>query len=66
MYRLGLIARIGQQRVEALESDNTPVKWTREGLRQTRDYYRAKLNAMRAAAQSPSPNSGAQLGAYIA
>jgi hypothetical protein len=40
MYRLGLIARIGLARVEALENDNTPVKWTREGLREIRDRYR--------------------------
>lgn len=50
MYRLGLIARIGQQRVEALESDNAPVKWTRDGLRQIRDEYRAKLKALKATA----------------
>lgn len=49
MYRLGLIARIGLQRVEALESDNTPTKWTRDGLRMIRDEYRAKLKELRAA-----------------
>lgn len=27
-YRTGLIARIGLERVEALENDNTPHKWT--------------------------------------
>lgn len=31
-YRIGLIARIGLERVEALEADNTPRKWTREEL----------------------------------
>lgn len=32
-YRIGLIARIGLARVEALESDNTPRKWTHDELR---------------------------------
>lgn len=41
-YRIGLIARIGLQRVEALESDNTPRKWTIEDLKKIRDEYRAK------------------------
>lgn len=45
-YRLGLIARIGLARVEALEADNTPVKWTREGLREIRDTYRAKAREL--------------------
>lgn len=31
-YRIGLIARIGLERVEALESDNTPRKWSRDDL----------------------------------
>jgi hypothetical protein len=31
-YRIGLIARIGLERVEALEADNTPRKWSREEL----------------------------------
>lgn len=42
-YRIGLVARIGLEAVEALESDNTPHKWTREGLIEVRDTYRAKL-----------------------
>lgn len=45
-YRLGLIARIGLARVEALESNNIPVKWTRDGLRQIRDEYRRKANEL--------------------
>lgn len=45
-YRINLISRIGIERVEALECNNTPVKWTREGLRQIRDLYRAKANAL--------------------
>lgn len=46
-YRIGLISRIGLARVEALESDNTPHKWTREELEAIRDKYRAKLKAMK-------------------
>lgn len=39
-YRVGLIARIGLERVEALESNNQHHKWTREELRDIRDRYR--------------------------
>ncbi len=45
-YRIGLVARIGLEAVEALESDNTPHKWTREGLIEVRDTYRAKLKEL--------------------
>lgn len=46
-YRIGLIARIGLARVEALESDNTPHKWTREELIQIKETYRRKLKELR-------------------
>ena len=46
-YRIGLVARIGLEAVEALESDNAPRKWTREGLIEVRDTYRAKLKEMK-------------------
>ena len=42
-YRIGLVARIGLEAVEALESDNAPKKWTREELISIRDEYRKKL-----------------------
>ena len=42
-YRIRLIRRIGPARVEELEADNAPHKWTREGLIEVRDTYRAKL-----------------------
>lgn len=45
-YRIGLIARIGLARVEALESDNRVHHWTREELIAIRDTYRAKLKAL--------------------
>lgn len=41
-YRIGLIGRIGLARVEALEADNQPRKWTREELIAIRAKYRAK------------------------
>ena len=47
-YRIGLWRRIGQQRVEALESDNAPHKWTREELVSIRDTYKAKLKEIKA------------------
>lgn len=46
-YRIGLIARIGQARVEALESENTPVKWTRELLIELKATYRRKLRELK-------------------
>lgn len=41
-YRIGLIARIGAARVEALETNNEPKKWTREELLWIKSTYRAK------------------------
>ena len=58
-YRIGLLSRIGRERIEALEADNATHKWTREELIAIRDEYRAKARAI----AKPSPNSGAQLGA---
>jgi len=58
-YRIGLLSRIGRDRLEALETDNAPHKWTRGELIAIRDEYRAKTRAI----AKPSPNSGAQLGA---
>lgn len=45
-YRVGLIARIGLARVEALEADQTPRKWTIEQLIAIKQEYRAKLRAL--------------------
>ncbi len=42
-YRVGLIARIGKDRVEALECSNQPHKWTREQLIEITQVYRKKL-----------------------
>ena len=58
-FRLGLLERIGADRLAALEADNAPHKWTRTELIAIRDEYRAKTRAI----AKPSPNSGAQLGA---
>jgi len=46
-YRIGLVARIGLEAVEALESDNAPRKWQREELIAVRDTYRAKLKELK-------------------
>lgn len=46
-YRIGLIARIGLARVEALEADNTTHKWSREELIQIKETYRRKLKEQR-------------------
>jgi len=46
-YRIGLIARIGLDRVEALEADNSIKKWTIEELIQIRNHYRLKLKKLK-------------------
>ena len=45
-YRIGLIARIGLARVEALEADNTPRKWTIEELKAIKSEYKQKLKEL--------------------
>lgn len=45
-YRLGLINRIGLDRVEALEADNQPHKWTREELIAIKEKYKQKLKEL--------------------
>jgi len=45
-YRIGLIARIGLERVEALESDNEVRKWSRDELVAIKETYRAKLKEL--------------------
>jgi hypothetical protein len=46
-YRIGLVARIGLDAVEALEADNEVVRWDRETLRQIKTIYRAKARALK-------------------
>jgi hypothetical protein len=41
-YRIGLVARLGVEAVEALESDNGIRKWNRDELRQIAATYKAK------------------------
>jgi len=45
-YRLGLIARIGQSAVDALEADQTPRKWTIDELIAIRATYKALLKEL--------------------
>ena len=45
-YRLGLIRRIGLARVEALESDNEPHKWSHAELIEIKAKYRAKRKTL--------------------
>ncbi len=45
-YRLGLINRIGIDRVEALEADNQPHKWTRYELIAIKEKYKQKLKEL--------------------
>lgn len=45
-YRIGLIRRIGIERVEALESMNEVRKWTAEEVQAIKAHYKAKLKAL--------------------
>lgn len=45
-YRAGLIARIGREAVERLESDNTPKKYGIEDLKQIIATYKAKAKEL--------------------
>lgn len=47
-YRPRLIAKIGLDRVEALEADNSTKSWTREELEELRKEYRAKIRELKA------------------
>ena len=47
-YRRNLIERIGLARVETLENDNAPHKWTREELIAIRRHYTAKRKEIEA------------------
>ncbi len=46
-YRLGLIKRIGIERVEWLEGPHAPAKYNIEQARAIRDEFRAKLKALK-------------------
>ena len=46
-YRVGLIARIGLARVEALEADQTPRHYTIDDLKRIKAEYAAKLRALK-------------------
>lgn len=46
-YRIRLIRRIGIERVEALESDNTPRKWTIPELQEIKALYKRKLKELK-------------------
>jgi hypothetical protein len=45
-YRIGLIQRIGLERVEALEANNIPHKWTVEELKEIIATYRRKIKEL--------------------
>lgn len=46
-YRLGLIKRIGLERVEALEADNEARKWTIDELKELKQKYKDKLKELK-------------------
>jgi hypothetical protein len=53
-YRIGLIARIGLARVEALEADQTPRKYSIDDLKQIEASYKAKANHLNRAGSHAS------------
>ena len=42
-YRAGLIAKIGIERVEAIENNNATHKWTREELIEIKNHYKIRI-----------------------
>jgi len=46
-YRIGLLAKVGAVRVESLESNNIPHRWTREELIAIRALYVSKLKTLK-------------------
>jgi hypothetical protein len=46
-YRIGLIARIGQDAVDALEADQSVKKYTVEEIKGIKSYYRAKTRELK-------------------
>ena len=46
-YRLGLVGRIGIERVEALEANNEPAKWSIDELKAIREHYKTKLKELK-------------------
>ena len=48
-YRIGLVRRIGTDRVVALETNNTPHKWTKDELRAIKADYTARANELKKA-----------------
>jgi len=45
-YRAALVVKIGSERVEALENNNTPHRYTREELKSIRMHYRALIREL--------------------
>lgn len=46
-YRLGLIARIGAERVAFLEQEHAPAKYTIDDAKRIKAHYKAKLKALK-------------------
>ena len=46
-FRSGVLARIGAERLEAVETNYTDHKWTRDEVRAIRDHYRAKAKQLK-------------------
>jgi glutaredoxin len=46
-FRAGVLARIGQERLEAVETNYTDHKWTRDEVREIRSHYRAKAKQLK-------------------
>jgi hypothetical protein len=46
-YRPRLIAKIGMDKVEAIENDNDAKKWTYEELKELREHYQPIIKAMK-------------------
>lgn len=51
-YRLGLIEKIGLERVEAIEADQTPRHYTKEDMREIKKYYNKNARELKKAREN--------------
>ncbi|MGH8443828.1 MAG: recombination protein NinG [Solimonas sp.] len=62
-YRIGLVARIGLKRVEEIEADQAPRKYTVDDLKEIEQRYRARARDLKRGNQSPAGAAGTGGGA---
>ena len=52
LYRIGLVDKIGEEEVSALESNHETKRWTREELQEVERHYKARLKGLTDSSES--------------